>query len=208
MPWHAPPEHWSPIVHGSPSEQPRVWFVWTQLTPLHRSSVQGLPSSHPVGTHAPPQHVVPVVHVVERMHVAPEQAAISHAPGVGWQFVMVHALVGWQPSAGSQRNPAPQITSSALCAHAPVASQLSAVHAIPSSHEGGGPETHTPPPQRSSRVHGFPSLQPAALGAETQARTGSHRSSVHGLPSSQTIGGLLALHAPAGSHCSPLVQTS
>ena len=83
------------------------------------------------------------------------------------------------------------------------ASQLSAVHALPSSQFTAAPP-HLPPLQMSPLVQAFASLQATVLGVFLQPLATSQLSSVHGLLSSQTTG-LPAAQVPP-LQASPLVQ--
>ena len=67
----------------------------------------------------------------------------------------------------------------------PAVSQLSAVHALPSSQSGGGPPLHDPPLQVSLVVQALPSVHGALLLAYAQPVAGLQASSVQGLPSVQ-----------------------
>lgn len=97
VPVQVVPEQASLVVQGSPSSQPRVEGVCehVELAGMHASSVQTFPSLQASGTHCVPQHIWPVVHDEARMHIvrSVEQAAVSHVPGVGWQFALVQVPV-------------------------------------------------------------------------------------------------------------------
>ncbi len=82
-----------------------------------------------------------------------------------------------------------------------LASQLSSVHGLPSTHWIAPPALHVPPPQTSPPVQTLPSVQIAVLLAWAHAPVlAVHESLVHTLPSSQ-------LTATPGTHAPPL-QTS
>ena len=106
-PEHVAPTQRSFTVQLLPSLHARagsVVPVWSQraIPALHTSSVQTFPSSHPSGTHAPPQHIWPVLHRFARMQVVPTQVAVSQLPGVGWHVAALQAPLTWQPACASQ----------------------------------------------------------------------------------------------------------
>jgi hypothetical protein len=71
-PWHVPPPHVSPVVHGFPSSHVAVLFVWTHpVTGSQLSSVQTSPSSQFLGgppTQTVPEHVSETVHTLSSSH--------------------------------------------------------------------------------------------------------------------------------------------
>ena len=57
-PRHTPAAQVSPVVQALPSSQLAVFSTWTHPSVASQeSSVQGLPSSQPIGAHAPPQQI-------------------------------------------------------------------------------------------------------------------------------------------------------
>ena len=75
------------------------------------------------------------------------------------------------------------------CWQPPAVSQLSAVHALPSSQLGAGPPAQAPPLQVSAVVQALLSLHEAVLLVCTQPEAGLQLSSVHTLLSLQFGGG-------------------
>ena len=91
-----------------------------------------------------------------------------------------------------------------------VGSQLSAVHALPSSTTSGVPDWQLPAPSHvSSPLHRSPSAHavPTGTGVWLTPVAGSQLSAVHGFPSSTTGGGP-ATHVPVALHVSSPLQRS
>ena len=105
---------------------------------------------------------------------------------------MVHAL------------PSSQAPAVDLCWHPALASQLSAVHGLLSSHVTLCPGAQPPPRQWSPVVHALPSLQVALLARCVQPMADKHASSLHGLPSSQPSAAPPT--QPPSTHVSPMVH--
>jgi hypothetical protein len=109
VPWQAPPEHWSPTVHGLPSLQVAVLFTFLQpSTGSQLSSVQPLPSSQLMGVpplHTPEWHVLPVAQALPWSHALPSFAGCAeHVPVDVLQTPALHSsfddeqstsAVGW-----------------------------------------------------------------------------------------------------------------
>jgi hypothetical protein len=82
-PRQTPTAQVSPVVQALPSSHDAVFSTWTHPSVAsHASSVQGLPSLHPVATHVPPQHIWSDAHSELRTHVVPSHVAVWHGPAV------------------------------------------------------------------------------------------------------------------------------
>jgi len=153
--------HVSPTVQVLPSLQAAPGFT-VLLQPLlpQLSIVQGLPSSQPAATHAPPQHICPPVQLEVRLQVEPAHTAVMQ-PSLT-QVAEVH-VSNWQPLARSQRPPAPptQRESSARWRQPTSSLQLSTVQSTPSSQFIGVPDRQAPASQRSAPLHVSPSSHSA-----------------------------------------------
>ncbi len=209
-PPQTPPEQMSPVVQALPSLHAFALFVKTHpVAGSQLSVVQTLPSSQTIGVpgaHAPPEQASPVVHVFPSLQGLVLFAKMQ--PSAASQLSVVQGLPSSQTTAApptqwlapSQVSGAPAVPVHEFPslqsvpgndgvyeqAHALFSSAESSVHGLPSSHSEW--PTQAPRPSHASEVvHESPSSQPvpAAAGAETQNRTGSHESVVHGLPSSQ-----------------------
>lgn len=166
------------------------------------------------GTQLPPWHVSAWVHAVPSLQ-APllarcvQPAVKSHASSVqmlpSLQLALAparHALLT-QTSPTVQALPSLHVAELALEVHPTLATQVSSVHGLASSHSARVPPTHAPCWHASTVVHGSLSLQAPALGVLLHLLA-AQASAVHGLPSSHEVAPLPA-HAPFW-HESLLVQ--
>ena len=200
--WQVPPEQLSPLVHALPSLQLATLLVVVQpSTESHKSFVQGFKSLHTCvapPTQVPPWHESAVVQAL--LSSQPALLAACVQPVAVLQPSSVHGLLSLQPTALPPTHVPPEQTSpvvhallslhSALlfvCAHPPIASQLSVVHGFWSSQLTAVLPAHVPPAHTSPLVHALLSLQPSALLLWVQPPNGSQASVVHTFLSSQSV---------------------
>jgi hypothetical protein len=209
----------SPLVHRSPSLQGRALFWWLQPSLASQlSSVQGfLSSQSPAwpGTQLPWAHTSPWVHTLLSLQAAwlgalEQPDLLSHLSSVhglpsshltaapGAHFSSAH----WSPLV--QASPSLQGALLALWTQPLLASQLSVLQGLLSSHSPAAPGTQAPPLHASPVVQALPSLQVASPGRAVQPVLLSQLSMVQGLLSSHAV----ALPPPQlpSAHCSALVQ--
>jgi hypothetical protein len=219
-PPHAPLLQASPVVHGLPSSHAAVLLANTQapVATLQLSLVQGLPSLHSLGepAHAPALQASAVVQALPSSQ-ALVLAAKAQAPVATLQLSVVHGLPSLQVllgpatqalalQASATVQALPSASHGALLAlwmQPSLASQISSVHALPSSQAATAPALHVPAWQLSPTVQTLASashvLPCSGAGSNTQPPLAlSHESAVHGLPSAHTLAApathALALH--------------
>jgi hypothetical protein len=197
-----PPRQPSPTVHGLPSlhTPPSLTATDTQPTDLLQlSAVHALPSSQLMALplQVPPLQTSFAVHLLPSSQVAVLAAWVQ--PVVLAQASSVHGLLSSQLTVAGPAHTPPLHTSPAVhglaslqtavlftCAHPVVASQLSLVHALLSSHEIALPAKHLPPLHRSPLVQTEPSSQAPVLLLNAHFEL-THTSSVHALLSLQSL---------------------
>ena len=193
LPAHLPVAQTSVRVQGSPSlhKVPFVTLANKQLAVAvsHESLVQALLSLQTLampGTHLAALHTSPAVHAFVSSHAVPSARPLMHLPAM--HFSVVQTLPSLQSMSTMHCTPQPGM---AEFTHLPLAvSQLSAVHASPSSQFLGLPPVHTPALQASTRVQGLVSshgVLSAPAGAMHLPVAGSQASLVQGFLSSQTM---------------------
>src|SRR5439155_17248026 len=184
-------------VHGSPSSAHTVPFTRSGTSTQPAVSAPG-----PLGSQTAGRQACPVAHWVSRgvwrqapaVHtssVHAKSSLVQVSPSPTGTLVQPAASAPGAPGVHGARkhSPVSQRPSSGSCRHSP-ATQLSSVHATPSSHERGTP-VHVPPRQRS------PTVQPSASSQEVPScRVGLLQVPVAGS------------HVPAVWHVSSAVQTT
>jgi hypothetical protein len=160
-------------LSGEPAVQVPAWQV--------SSPLQTVPSAHglPLATG-----------FVKHPMIGSQLSVVQTLPSLQPSTVPAVQAPLWQVSPPLQRLPSgqgvPLLTGDAVQPKA--ASQLSAVHALPSLQSSGEPAPHTPLWQLSSPLHTLPSSQevPFRTGAFAQPEAGPQLSVVQRLPSSQS----------------------
>ena len=188
-PTHRPDLQPSASVQALPSSHGTLSAPagWTQLPVLgsHASVVHGLPSSQamalPVQT--PPKQLS-VVQALPSSHATPSAGVSTHLPPTQLSVVQTLPSLHW----ASAVQAAPQV-GMAACAQLPlVLSQVSSVHASPSSHVTVTP-AQRPAAQASPLVHASPSEQASPVKAMCSHLpvVGLQASLVHGFLSSHSV---------------------
>lgn len=77
---HDPSLQVSAPLQNTPSLHGAVLFTFSQPAAPHASSVHGLPSSQPAGTHIPAQHISPAAQRLSRSQRSPTQVALWQGP--------------------------------------------------------------------------------------------------------------------------------
>ena len=193
---------------------------------LHRSAVQGLPSSSVGGIEAWQSplglHLSAPLQASPSLQLVPAATGTCCTPRTESQTSFVQGLASSSvsatplehcPSEVQISRPLQTVPSSqadnggnGVCATPEIGSQVSAVHAFPSFVSGGGPARQTPAPSHASRPshtvvlsHAVPKLRGVC---RTLPSAKSQVSSVQGLPSS-SIGGAPLWQDPVGVQTSP-----
>lgn len=182
--------------------------------------MQGLPSSQTTGTacwQAPALQVSPVVHALSSSQDA--VLLVLWQPALGSQLSVVQGLPSSHNVAAPPKHPPPlqespvvqllsslQLPAVGAKRQPAAASQLSAVHGLPSSQPTEAPPVQVPPAQASPAVQALPSSQAAVLLVLLQPACGSQTSVVQGLLSSQ-LTAVVPVHRPT-AQVSPEVHAS
>jgi hypothetical protein len=203
-PWHMPPPHASPVVHGvAVVAGVRVVREDAAEAGLHVSVVHALLSLHTTVVplwHVPPPQTSPVVQALPSLHapvlfVKTQPVVVLHV-SVVQALLSLHtsALMPWQvppPQVSPVVQAFPSLHAAVLFVNTqlPFAGlQASVVQTLLSLHVTAGVPVQTPATQTSPVVHALPSLHALVLFVKTQPDAGLHASLVQGFPSLQTVG--------------------
>ena len=203
--------HWVPALPG---------VFWQPSAASQVSTVQGLRSSQPgpgPPAQLPPAHLSAVVQASLSSHASVlfacwQPSVVSHESSVQTleslhEMVVPRHVPDAQWSAPVQALLSLHVFVSSFVALQPrTTSQVSSVHALPSSHTVAGPGTHALFAHLSPVVHALSSSQFAVFAVFTHVPAPLHVSSVHGLVSSQLLPPV-ATQVPV-TQWSPVVQPS